>query len=180
MVRLTPIGLLVISRQFLISFASFSGEPGVSAVMKPSAPALATAATSLALPTRVMPPMVIGTSTPNISVKRVLIMACPFDGDWPKPAQRTRRTQACRNVNPSPSPQERIAHHDRVVALRAGGEQRHRCADQFLDATDILDRLRRKVGPAARAARRIIPAFHGLVDGFEPRLAVGVGGQVVK
>ena len=31
--------------------------------------------------------------------------------------------------------------------------QRHRAADQFLDAADIFDRLRRQVGPAARAAR---------------------------
>src|SRR6185312_12987069 len=130
MVRLTPMGLLVISRQFLISFASFSGEPGVSAVMKPSAPALATAATSLALPTRVMPPMVIGTSTPNISVKRVLIMARALSIASAKPAGRAQSAQACRNVNPSPSTQERIAHHDRVVALGAGGEQRHRRADQ--------------------------------------------------
>ena len=70
-----PNGLFVSSRVFLISATSFSGEPGVSAVRNPSAPALATAAISSALPTRVMPPQVIGTSTPNISVKRVFNMA---------------------------------------------------------------------------------------------------------
>src|SRR5215469_17182226 len=46
--------------------------------MKPSAPALATAAISCHLPTRVMPPQVMGAETPNISVKRVLIMENPF------------------------------------------------------------------------------------------------------
>src|SRR5436853_320625 len=61
-----PNVLFVISRVFLISFSRSSGDPGVSAVRKPSAPVLATAAISSALPTRVMPPQVIGTSTSNI------------------------------------------------------------------------------------------------------------------
>ncbi len=75
MVRFTPNGLSVISRQRFNSFARSSGLPAECAVMKPSAPALATAAISSALPTRVMPPQVIGAATPNISVKRVFNMA---------------------------------------------------------------------------------------------------------
>jgi hypothetical protein len=45
-------------------------------VMKPSAPALATAATSSARPTHCIPPWTIGCSTPTSSVNRVLIVAC--------------------------------------------------------------------------------------------------------
>ena len=71
MVRLTPNGLSVSSRQRAISFVRSSGVGWVSAVMKPSAPALATAATSSARPTHCMPPCTIGCSTPNICVNLV-------------------------------------------------------------------------------------------------------------
>src|SRR5437764_15316940 len=76
-VRLTPKGLLVSPRQRATAFARSSGLPAECAVMNPSAPALATAAMSSALPTRVMPPQVIGASTPNISVNRVFTMDAP-------------------------------------------------------------------------------------------------------
>ena len=46
--------------------------------MRPSAPALATAATSSARPTHCMPPCTIGCSTPTSSVNRVLIMMDPL------------------------------------------------------------------------------------------------------
>jgi 2-methylisocitrate lyase-like PEP mutase family enzyme len=46
---------------------------------------------------------------------------------------------------------------DRVVALRAGGQQRHRALDQFLDLAHVFDRLRRQVGPAS-APRRSSPS----------------------
>src|ERR1700712_1471587 len=77
MVRLTPNGLSVRPRQRAISFVRSSGVGCVSAVMKPSAPALATAATSSARPTHCMPPWTIGCSTPNVSVNLVF-MGCPF------------------------------------------------------------------------------------------------------
>src|SRR5580658_2394399 len=77
MVRFTPNGWSVISRHRAISRARASGLGWVSAVMKPRAPALATAATSSARPTHCMPPCVMGCSTPNISVNGVEIMACP-------------------------------------------------------------------------------------------------------
>ena len=77
MVRLTPNGLSVRSRQRAISLVRSSGVGWVSAVIKPSAPALATAATSSARPTHCMPPCTIGCSTPTSSVKRVLIMCAP-------------------------------------------------------------------------------------------------------
>ena len=49
---------------------------------------------------------------------------------------------------------ERIVHQNGILALRAGREQRHRAPDQFLDAADIFDRLRRQVGPGPRAGGR--------------------------
>src|ERR1700721_2391678 len=75
MVRLTPNGLSVRSRQRAISLVRSSGVGWVSAVMKPSAPALATAATSSARPTHCMPPCTIGGSTPTILVNRVFSMS---------------------------------------------------------------------------------------------------------
>src|SRR5689334_5517450 len=74
MVRLTPNGLSVMPRQRAISLVRSSGVGCVSAVMKPSAPALATAETSSARPTHCIPPCTIGCSTPTSSVKRVLII----------------------------------------------------------------------------------------------------------
>src|SRR5271170_5257939 len=78
MVRLTPNGLSVSPRQRAISFVRSSGVGCVSAVIKPSAPALATAETSPARPTHCMPPCTIGCSTPNISVNLVLNIAPPL------------------------------------------------------------------------------------------------------
>src|SRR6266566_848518 len=75
MVRLTPNGLSVRPRQRAISLVKSSGVGWVSAVMKPSAPALATAATSSARPTHCMPPWTIGCSTPTSSVNRVFSMS---------------------------------------------------------------------------------------------------------
>src|ERR1700731_1122648 len=77
MVRLTPNGLSVRERQRAISFVRSCGVGWGSAVMKPSAPALATAATSSARPTHCIPPCTIGCSTPTSSVNRVLIILTP-------------------------------------------------------------------------------------------------------
>src|ERR1700749_3908799 len=77
------------------------------------------------------------------------------------------------------STQKRVAHQNRGLALRAGREHRHRRADQLLDAADIFHRAGGKVRPAARAARGAVPAFHDLVDGFKPRLFVGIDRKVI-
>src|SRR3989338_9242080 len=79
MVRLTPKGRSVRPLHFSISLRRSSGVGCVSAVMKPSAPALATAATSSARPTHCMPPCTIGCSTPNNSVNLVLINFLSLD-----------------------------------------------------------------------------------------------------
>lgn len=54
-VRLTPKGLFVSLRTSRMLSRSFSGLPGVSPVNKPSPPAFDTAATSLGIPTHIIP-----------------------------------------------------------------------------------------------------------------------------
>src|SRR4051794_26324296 len=75
---------------------------------------------------------------------------------------------------------ERIADHDRVLALGAGREQGHRRLDQLLDTPDILDRGRRQLGPRAGAAGAVGPAFEGLVDRLAGRLGRGRGREMVE
>src|SRR5690606_2101016 len=50
--------------------------------------------------------------------------------------------------------------------------------DQFLDATDVLYGLRRKIGPAARASGRATPAFERLVERFDTALCALAGRQI--
>src|SRR6185295_3845130 len=75
---------------------------------------------------------------------------------------------------------ERVAHQNRVVALGRRRDQRDRAADQLLYPSDIFDRARRQVGPAARAAGRAGPALDLLVDRLDPRLIGGVRRQIVE
>ncbi len=42
---------------------------------------------------------------------------------------------------------ERIGYEDRILALGACGEHRHRRTDQLFDMADIFDRLRGKIVP---------------------------------
>jgi hypothetical protein len=79
-VRLIPKGLSVNSRVRRTSSMSSSAVGWVSAVRNPSAPALATAATSPARPTPIIPPITTGCSIPNSSVNLVLIMSSPPPG----------------------------------------------------------------------------------------------------
>src|SRR6266540_89618 len=65
---------------------------------------------------------------------------------------------------------EGVVHEDDVLALGAGREQRHRRADQLLEPAHIFDALRRELGPGAGTARRLRPAFHGLIDRLDTRL----------
>src|SRR3984893_747907 len=53
---------------------------------------------------------------------------------------------------------------DRIGTLGAGREERDRGLDQFLDAADIFDRLRRKRSPGAGAGRRVFPSLDCLVN----------------
>lgn len=76
MVRLTPNGRSVSSRQRLISAPRFSGEPVVSALIMPSAPALETAAASSAVAIHCIPPRTTGCSMPRICVARVFTTSC--------------------------------------------------------------------------------------------------------
>src|SRR5215813_9455044 len=73
MVRFTPNGWSVISRQRLISLVRSSGVGWVSAVRTPSAPAFDTAEASSAVPTHCIPPCTIGYRVPSIFVIGLLI-----------------------------------------------------------------------------------------------------------
>src|SRR5690606_38244967 len=73
----------------------------------------------------------------------------------------------------------RIGNKYGVVPLGAGRQERHRRADQLLDVADILDRLRRKIVPAARAGGGALPALERLVDRLDARLRALAGRQVV-
>ena len=57
---------------------------------------------------------------------------------------------------------ERVLDQDRVVAVGAGGQQRHRALDQLLQALDVLDRVGGELGEAAGAARVGEPACRSL------------------
>ena len=74
---------------------------------------------------------------------------------------------------------ERILHQNCVLALRAGRQQGHRAADQFLDPPYILDRLGRQIGPGAGAGGRLLPALDGLVDRLDPGLGMLAGRKIV-
>src|SRR5438067_11051974 len=65
---------------------------------------------------------------------------------------------------------ERVLYKDRVLAFRAGREQRHGAADEFLDPAHVLDGLGRQVRPRASAGRRLPPSFDGLIHRLEPGL----------
>src|SRR5690625_68265 len=73
MVRFTPNGLSVISRQRAISLRRASGVGWVSAVRMPKPPALDTAEAISARPTHIIPPWMIGYFTPSISVIAVFM-----------------------------------------------------------------------------------------------------------
>src|SRR5438552_119760 len=65
---------------------------------------------------------------------------------------------------------ERVVYKNRVLAFRARREQRHRAADQLLDAAHVLDGLGRQIRPGASAGGRFPPTLDRLVHRFEPGL----------
>ena len=81
----------------------------------------------------------------------------------PRAAQNDKRLHVYRPTNGS-------LHHDGVVAVGAGGEQRHRRADQLFHPADIFDGIGGKLGPAARALGGFAPAFQRFIDRLQPRL----------
>ena len=73
---------------------------------------------------------------------------------------------------------ERVAHQDRVVALRAGGQQGDGRLHQLLDPAHVFDRLRRQLRPGPRAAGGAGPALDRLVHRPRGGLRAGGGRQV--
>ncbi len=74
---------------------------------------------------------------------------------------------------------ERIGDEDRVLAFRAGGEHRHRRADQFFDVTDVFDSLRRKIIPRTRTGGRFRPARQRFIDRLDACLRAHGGRQII-
>src|SRR5947209_4365040 len=164
MVRLTPNGLSVSERQRAISFVRSSGVGCVSAVMNPSAPALATAATSSARPTHCMPPCTIGCSTPTSSVNRVVIIPYPYYlCRSPDAAQRVALAERCA-AEPGPS---RTPACGTVPALRSGIRMPHRVRETARGC--------RRPGQMSTGGgvygRRQVSALAGMAPGFVPVLA---------
>src|SRR3954469_8810316 len=65
---------------------------------------------------------------------------------------------------------ERVLYQNSILAFRAGGKQRDRTTDQFLDPPDVFYGLRRQIRPGTGIRRRLLPAFDGLIDRLDPRL----------
>src|SRR5512134_54768 len=61
---------------------------------------------------------------------------------------------------------ERVVHHDRLLAVRAGGYQVERHAEHFRQATEIAARIGRQLFPLAHTEGRLAPAGKVLVHRF--------------
>src|SRR6185503_13726886 len=74
---------------------------------------------------------------------------------------------------------ERIAHENDVLALGTGGDERGGAADQFLDAADVFDRLRRQILGRARSLGGLLPAVERFVDRLYRRLVFHASGKKI-
>src|SRR3982075_2244630 len=74
---------------------------------------------------------------------------------------------------------ERVLHQNSILAFGAGGKQRDRATDQFLDPPDIFNGLRRQIRPGAGIRRRLLPPPHCLLDRLAPGLRALAGRQMV-
>src|ERR1700759_4754444 len=126
--------------------------------MKPSAPELATAATSSARPTHCIPPCTTGCSTPNVSVNFVLIVICA-----PCPLHFVR----------GPTSRKRSSV---FLALRASA---HRCSSLFAQALIGAPRSSRKRSSRRHPDRAVqadhLPVEHRVLDDVHSQRAVLVG-----
>src|SRR5580700_1744229 len=103
---------------------------------------------------------------------------------WTDLARAARMSKGARSICSAAfddrSIRERVAHQHRVVALGAGGKQRHRGFDQLLDAADVFDRRRVELRPGAGAAGALAPAFHRLIDRLDLGLDGGARRQMMQ
>src|SRR5262249_47964208 len=74
---------------------------------------------------------------------------------------------------------ERVVHENSVLAIRTGGQECHRTADQFLDPPYVFHRLCRQFGPGASASRGVLPSFHRLVNRLDSRLRAPTRRKIV-
>src|SRR6266850_1292853 len=74
---------------------------------------------------------------------------------------------------------KRVLYQNSILAFGAGGKQRDRATDQFLDPPDIFDGLRRQIRPGAGIRGRLLPALDGFINRLDPRLRALAGRQMV-
>src|SRR5438270_12257244 len=85
----------------------------------------------------------------------------------------------CRLSGNIPLSLEWILYQNSILAFRAGGKQRDRAADEFLDPAGVFDGLRGQIRPGTGIRGRLLPALDGLVDRLDPGLRALARGQVV-
>src|ERR1051325_7384744 len=83
------------------------------------------------------------------------------------------------NIRRSWSIREGVADQHGVVAFGAGREHRHRGADEFLQAADVLDRRGRQLRPGTGTAGAFLPTLGALVYRLDFGLRGGTGRHVV-
>src|SRR6202012_4224403 len=74
---------------------------------------------------------------------------------------------------------KRVLHQDSILAFGAGGKQGDGTTNQFLDSSNIFDRLRRQIRPGAGVGGRLLPTLDGLIDRLYPRLRALADRQMV-
>src|SRR2546425_6702614 len=88
------------------------------------------------------------------------------------------RLEEARPDRGEPAYERRVLAEDRLVPLRAGGDEAEGRADQLLEPLEIAPRLRRQIGLVLGPARRRAPALDLLVDGLGLGDHVLVHGEV--
>src|SRR5712664_3178991 len=103
---------------------------------------------------------------PGAASTRGRLSGAPCTADVARGAPVSRALHDARADARIPLQQRRVLAQDRLVALRAGGDQTERNADQLLEALEIVARLRGQVGLVLRAGGGRHPALDVLVAGL--------------
>src|SRR3954447_125265 len=74
---------------------------------------------------------------------------------------------------------ERVLYQNSILAFRAGGKQRDRTTDQFLDPPDVFYGLRRQIRPGTGVGGRLLPTLDCLINRLHPRLRAFPRRQIV-
>src|SRR3954451_1445761 len=85
----------------------------------------------------------------------------------------------CRLSGNIPLSLEWILYQNSILAFRAGGKQRDRAADQFLDPAGVFDGLGRQIRPGTGIRGRLLPSLDDLIDRLDPGLRALAGREMV-